>query len=123
MSPIEPARLTAPVLLGGPHATAFAEFAAPLGFTGLEPYAEVVGPAAATKLCRSVVIKGVESLLTESMLTARAWGGGRPGARLAVEPAAGAGLAGAGGVHDLPLGAPRHPPRGGTPRGAPYHTR
>ncbi|WP_291415723.1 NAD(P)-dependent oxidoreductase [Actinophytocola sp.] len=74
MSPIEPKRLAAPMLLGGPHAAAFAEYAEPLGFAGLEPYADTVGPAAATKLCRSVVIKGVESLLTESMLTARAWG-------------------------------------------------
>jgi 3-hydroxyisobutyrate dehydrogenase-like beta-hydroxyacid dehydrogenase len=62
------------MLLGGPHAVAFAEFAAELGFTGLEPYAETIGPAAATKLCRSVVIKGVEALLTESMLAARSWG-------------------------------------------------
>jgi 3-hydroxyisobutyrate dehydrogenase-like beta-hydroxyacid dehydrogenase len=74
MSPITPARLAAPMLLGGPHAKAFAEYAQPLGFTGLEPYAEVVGPASATKLCRSVVIKGVEALLMESMLAARAWG-------------------------------------------------
>ncbi len=74
MAPITPARLGAPMLLGGPHATAFATFARPLGFSGLEPYADDIGPAAATKLCRSVVIKGVEALLTESMLAARAWG-------------------------------------------------
>ncbi|HKN97055.1 MAG TPA: DUF1932 domain-containing protein, partial [Pseudonocardiaceae bacterium] len=74
MSPITPKRLAAPVLLGGPHAAEFAGFGASLGFTGLEPYADVVGPASATKLCRSVVVKGVEALLTESMLTARTWG-------------------------------------------------
>jgi 3-hydroxyisobutyrate dehydrogenase-like beta-hydroxyacid dehydrogenase len=74
MSPITPKRLAVPMLLGGPHAAGFAEFARPLGFTGLQPYADVVGPASATKLCRSVVIKGVEALLTESMLTARTWG-------------------------------------------------
>jgi 3-hydroxyisobutyrate dehydrogenase-like beta-hydroxyacid dehydrogenase len=74
MSPIMPKRLAAPMLLGGPHAAGFAEFGRRLGFTGLEPYADVVGPASATKLCRSVVIKGVEALLTESMLTARTWG-------------------------------------------------
>jgi 3-hydroxyisobutyrate dehydrogenase-like beta-hydroxyacid dehydrogenase len=74
MSPINPKRLAAPMLLGGPHASAFAEFAGPLGFTGLEPYADVVGPASATKLCRSVMIKGTEALLAESMLTARRWG-------------------------------------------------
>jgi 3-hydroxyisobutyrate dehydrogenase-like beta-hydroxyacid dehydrogenase len=74
MSPIEPKRLSAPMLLGGPHAAGFATFAAPLGFTGLEHYADTVGPASATKLCRSVMIKGVEALLTESMLAARDWG-------------------------------------------------
>ena len=33
-----------------------------------------VGRAAATKLCRSVVVKGLESLLAESLLTARRFG-------------------------------------------------
>ncbi|MEV4597858.1 DUF1932 domain-containing protein [Amycolatopsis sp. NPDC049253] len=74
MSPINPKRLAAPMLLGGPHAAEFAEFARPLGFTGMEVYADVVGRAAATKLCRSVVIKGVEALLAESLLAAREWG-------------------------------------------------
>lgn len=74
MSPINPKRLAAPVLLGGPHATEFTGFAASLGFTGLEPFAEEVGPASATKLCRSVLVKGVEALTMESMLAARAWG-------------------------------------------------
>jgi 3-hydroxyisobutyrate dehydrogenase-like beta-hydroxyacid dehydrogenase len=74
MSPIEPKRLAAPMLLGGPNAVDFAEFAATLGFSGLEPYSATIGVAAATTLCRSVVIKGVEALLTESMLAARNWG-------------------------------------------------
>lgn len=74
MSPIEPKRLAAPMLLGGPHAAEFVDFGAALGFTGLECYADTVGLAAATKLCRSVLIKGIEALLTESMLTARRWG-------------------------------------------------
>ena len=33
-----------------------------------------IGRAAATKLCRSVVVKGLESLLTESLLAARVHG-------------------------------------------------
>jgi 3-hydroxyisobutyrate dehydrogenase-like beta-hydroxyacid dehydrogenase len=74
MSPIQPKRLAAPILLGGPDAAGFAEVAQSLGFTGAEVYADTIGPAAATKLCRSVVVKGLEALLTESMLTARAWG-------------------------------------------------
>jgi 3-hydroxyisobutyrate dehydrogenase-like beta-hydroxyacid dehydrogenase len=74
MSPIDPKRIAAPMLLGGPHAEELAEFGAILGFTGLEFYSDTIGPAAATKLCRSVVIKGLEALLAESMIAARAWG-------------------------------------------------
>jgi 3-hydroxyisobutyrate dehydrogenase-like beta-hydroxyacid dehydrogenase len=74
MSPIHPKRTASPMLLGGPHAAAFAERAGPLGFAGIEVFAEEVGKASATKMCRSVVIKGVEALLTESMLAARAYG-------------------------------------------------
>jgi 3-hydroxyisobutyrate dehydrogenase-like beta-hydroxyacid dehydrogenase len=74
LSPINPKRLAAPILLGGPHAERFADVAAALGFTGAEFYTAVVGPASATKLCRSVIIKGLEALMAESMLTARVWG-------------------------------------------------
>ena len=73
MSPIMPNRLAAPILLGGPHSRAFAEVARSLGFTGTEVYSDVVGPASATKLCRSVVIKGIEALLTEALLAAKEW--------------------------------------------------
>lgn len=74
MSPIHPKRIAAPMLLGGAHAAAFAEMARPIGFAGLEVFAVELGKASATKMCRSVVIKGVEALLTESMLAARAYG-------------------------------------------------
>jgi 3-hydroxyisobutyrate dehydrogenase-like beta-hydroxyacid dehydrogenase len=71
MSPIEPRRLSSPMLLGGPHAEAFAPVALSLGFTGAAFYSEVPGKAAATKLCRSVMIKGLEALISESLLSAR----------------------------------------------------
>lgn len=74
MSPIAPKRIASPMLLGGIHAAEFAERAAPLGFTGAKPYSDTIGRAAATKLCRSVMIKGVEALLTESLLAARHYG-------------------------------------------------
>jgi 3-hydroxyisobutyrate dehydrogenase-like beta-hydroxyacid dehydrogenase len=73
MAPIARRRLGAPMLLGGPYASDFLRHASALGLTGAQHYSDVVGPAAATKLCRSVVIKGLEALLTESMMTARAW--------------------------------------------------
>ncbi|WP_337187212.1 DUF1932 domain-containing protein [Phenylobacterium sp.] len=74
MSPIGPRRIGSPMLLGGLHAEAFLARAAPLGFSGARVYADRIGQAAATKLCRSVMIKGVEALLTESMLAARHYG-------------------------------------------------
>lgn len=74
MSPIGPRRIASPMLLGGPHARAFLAAVEGLGFTGATAYSEVIGQAAATKLCRSVMIKGVEALLTESMLAARHYG-------------------------------------------------
>jgi len=74
MSPIGPKRIASPMLLGGPHARDFLAAAHGLGFTGATAYSEVIGQAAATKLCRSVMIKGVEALLTESLLAARHYG-------------------------------------------------
>lgn len=74
MSPIDPKRIASPMLLGGPHAEAFLEIGRPLGFVGAEVYSEIIGRAAATKLCRSVMIKGVEALLAESLLAARHYG-------------------------------------------------
>jgi 3-hydroxyisobutyrate dehydrogenase-like beta-hydroxyacid dehydrogenase len=74
MAPIDPRRIASPMLLGGPHIHAFLADADGLGFAGATAYSEIVGRAAATKLCRSVMIKGVEALLTESMLAARHYG-------------------------------------------------
>ena len=71
MSPIGPKRIASPMLLGGPHAAAFAPRAQALGFAGVEVFADRIGPASAAKMCRSVIIKGMEALLTESLLAAR----------------------------------------------------
>ncbi len=74
MSPIGPKRLGSPFLLGGPHAAEFAGAADAYGITSVEVVSDEVGRAAATKLCRSVIVKGLESLLAESLLTARTFG-------------------------------------------------
>lgn len=74
MSPVEPKRIAAPMLLGGPHAEAFLPRAHALGFAGCRFYSPDLGKAAAAKLCRSVIVKGMEALLTESMLSARSYG-------------------------------------------------
>jgi 3-hydroxyisobutyrate dehydrogenase-like beta-hydroxyacid dehydrogenase len=74
MSPIAPEGSASPILLGGPHAEAFLPLARELGFTGMRLSSSEVGRAAATKMCRSVVVKGVEALLTEALLSARSYG-------------------------------------------------
>ena len=64
MTPIAPKRIASSMLLGGPHADAFLEGARPLGFTGAKFFSPTIGQASATKMCRSVMIKGVEALLS-----------------------------------------------------------
>ena len=74
MSPIAPQRIASPVWLGGPHARDFLPLAQSLGFSGAAVYSHTIGEASAAKMCRSVIIKGMEALLAESLLTARRHG-------------------------------------------------
>lgn len=74
MSPIAPKRIGSPLLIGGPHAAAFEPLARKLGFTGARVFDSVLGRASAAKMCRSVMIKGLEALLAESLLAARRYG-------------------------------------------------
>lgn len=74
MSPIAPKRIGSPMLIGGPHAAAFEPLARELGFTGVRVFDAAVGKASAAKMCRSVMIKGLEALFTESLLAARRHG-------------------------------------------------
>lgn len=71
MSPIHPRRCASPILLGGPHAPAFIGLAQELGFSSVSVFSNVIGAASAAKLCRSIIVKGLEAIITESMLTAR----------------------------------------------------
>lgn len=74
MSPIAPKRIATPILLGGSHAREFAAIAHRLSFTGATVCADTIGTASATKMCRSVLVKGIEALLAEALLTARHYG-------------------------------------------------
>ncbi len=74
MSPIEPKRLAAPILLGGRYARDFEAVANALGFSNAGFYSNTPGKTAAAKLCRSVVIKGMEALISESLLAAQYYG-------------------------------------------------
>ena len=66
-------RIRVPLLLGGPHAAALLPILTTLGFSA-KVASDRLGVASATKLCRSVMIKGLEALLIESLTTARHYG-------------------------------------------------
>ena len=74
MSPVPPKRIATSMLLGGPHAQAFLADATSLGFEGARFFSVETGKASAAKMCRSVIVKGVEALLLESLLAARRYG-------------------------------------------------
>jgi 3-hydroxyisobutyrate dehydrogenase-like beta-hydroxyacid dehydrogenase len=71
MSAFPPQRLASPINLGGPHAHGFLPIARVMGLSAASVFSDALGPASAAKMCRSIIIKGLEALLLESMLTAR----------------------------------------------------
>ena len=73
MAPVPPQRLKVPMLLGGRRAQEWAPALQVLGLN-VSFIAAEVGVASAVKMCRSVVIKGLEALAVESMLAARRFG-------------------------------------------------
>jgi 3-hydroxyisobutyrate dehydrogenase-like beta-hydroxyacid dehydrogenase len=73
MTSIPPYRIAVPLLLGGPHAAALAPHLAALGFAP-KVASDKLGVASATKMCRSIMIKGLEAMVIESFTTARAYG-------------------------------------------------
>lgn len=73
MSPIPPHAHRSPMLLGGNAAPAFKELMAPFGMR-LDVISESVGTAAATKMFRSIIVKGLEALMLESVLAAAPYG-------------------------------------------------
>jgi 3-hydroxyisobutyrate dehydrogenase len=73
MSAVPPHGHKVPMLTGGPAASEFAERLTPFGMQ-IEVGAAQVGSAAATKMCRSIMIKGIEALLTECVLGATRYG-------------------------------------------------
>jgi 3-hydroxyisobutyrate dehydrogenase-like beta-hydroxyacid dehydrogenase len=74
MGPIPPYGHKAPLLLGGAGATRFQELFAPLGMRMEIVSTDRVGRAAAVKMFRSIVYKGIEALLFECVLGAGEYG-------------------------------------------------
>jgi 3-hydroxyisobutyrate dehydrogenase-like beta-hydroxyacid dehydrogenase len=69
LAPVYPARHQTPLLLAGPHAEAIAPILAALGMRASIAGTET-GAAAAIKMVRSVMIKGMEALTMECFLAA-----------------------------------------------------
>ncbi len=69
MAPVHPKGIGTPMLLGGRHAAAFLERAAgwPLD---ARVFSERIGAASSVKMCRSIMIKGLEALAIECAMTA-----------------------------------------------------
>jgi 3-hydroxyisobutyrate dehydrogenase-like beta-hydroxyacid dehydrogenase len=73
MAPVPPQRLAVPMLLGGKRAHVVSDALRASGMNAT-PIAEEIGVASAVKMCRSIVIKGLEALTTECVLAARKLG-------------------------------------------------
>jgi 3-hydroxyisobutyrate dehydrogenase-like beta-hydroxyacid dehydrogenase len=73
MTSVPPYGIKVPMLLGGARAAELRDLLVPLGFA-MEIASPEVGVASAIKMCRSVMIKGLEALVTESFTAARAYG-------------------------------------------------
>jgi len=70
MAPVSPYGHKVPMLLGGAGAKAFVETMAPFGMKMEILEGAKVGSAAAVKMCRSIVVKGIEALLFECVMAA-----------------------------------------------------
>jgi 3-hydroxyisobutyrate dehydrogenase-like beta-hydroxyacid dehydrogenase len=73
MTSVPPHGIRVPMLLGGAHAAAAEPLLRGLGFVA-ETVSPDLGVASAIKLCRSVIIKGLEALVVESFTAARSLG-------------------------------------------------
>jgi 3-hydroxyisobutyrate dehydrogenase-like beta-hydroxyacid dehydrogenase len=73
MTSVPPYRIRVPLLLGGPDAAALMPLINAVGFASKVASAQL-GVASATKMCRSVMIKGLEAMVIESFTTARHYG-------------------------------------------------
>jgi 3-hydroxyisobutyrate dehydrogenase-like beta-hydroxyacid dehydrogenase len=73
MTSVPPYGLRVPMLLGGPHAAALQPVLQALGMQ-TQVASDRLGVASATKMCRSVMIKGLEALVIESYSAARHFG-------------------------------------------------
>ncbi|WP_051357407.1 DUF1932 domain-containing protein [Azorhizobium doebereinerae] len=72
MAPVGAPRLAVPILAGGPQAEAVAAALVPLGMN-IRAVSATHGRASAMKLCRSIMVKGIEALIVDCARAARAF--------------------------------------------------
>jgi len=73
MAPVAGPGIAVPILAGGAKAKIVAEMLNPLGMK-IDAVAEKIGVASATKLCRSIVIKGMEAIMVDLKAATEATG-------------------------------------------------
>jgi len=73
MAPVGPSGIAVEILVAGARAGELAALLTPAGMN-LEVIADAIGKASAIKMCRSVMIKGIEALVVECFVAARAYG-------------------------------------------------
>jgi 3-hydroxyisobutyrate dehydrogenase-like beta-hydroxyacid dehydrogenase len=73
MAPVGPSGIAVEILLAGARAEELAAILRPAGMN-LEVVAATIGKASAIKMCRSIMIKGIEALVIECFVTARSYG-------------------------------------------------
>ena len=73
MTSVPPYGIRVPMLFGGPHGRLLAERLQPLGMA-IEVVDREIGYVSAVKMCRSVMIKGIEALVVEAMTAAHEYG-------------------------------------------------
>jgi 3-hydroxyisobutyrate dehydrogenase-like beta-hydroxyacid dehydrogenase len=74
MAPVLPYGHAVPMLLGGPAAASFVDRLQPFGMRLQVLSSGEIGTAAAVKMCRSIVVKGLEAILFECVLAAGSFG-------------------------------------------------
>lgn len=73
MAPVHPQGIKVPMLLGGSDASQVATMLGSIGMNA-KAVSDRIGVASAIKMCRSVIVKGLEALAVESMFAARQYG-------------------------------------------------
>jgi 3-hydroxyisobutyrate dehydrogenase-like beta-hydroxyacid dehydrogenase len=73
MSPVPRHGAATPMFLGGAHAREFASLLSAYGMK-LDVISDQIGAASAVKMCRSVIVKGLEALMVECVLGAFPYG-------------------------------------------------